>query len=150
MISLRRALAFLGVTPPAGQFSTIGPMPIDQAVQEFFNRLGPSVSRDQALSVPAMLRGRNLFCSVATLPLVQRNARRQPVENPMLRQFDPHVPNVVHLAQTIEDLVFEAIAWWRVTSLAWTGYPYSVERVDPRSVSLKPPVGRELAPLPSG
>ena len=150
MISLRRALAFLGVTSPAAGFSTIGPMPVDQAVAEFFNRNGVSVSRDQALSVPAMLRGRNLICSIATLPLVQRNARRQPVDNPMLRQFDPNIANVVHLAQTIEDLVFEAIAWWRVTSLAWTGYPYSVERVDPRSVSLKPPVGRELAPLPSG
>lgn len=111
----------------------------------------PIVDRAEALSVPAVQRGRNLICSIATLPLIQQDQRLAPVPNPLLEQFDRDVPNVVTLAQTVEDLLMEGIAWWRITGYAMSGYPSKIRRVDPAVVSLQPPgTGRSPAPLPSG
>lgn len=108
------------------------------------------VDRATALSVPAMLRGRNLICSIATLPLVQHGPDGSIVRSPFLEQIDPDVPNVVTLAQTIEDLLFDGIAWWRVLAYDQTNLrPVRARRVDPSAVSLRPPSGRR-APLPSG
>jgi len=110
----------------------------------------PSVGRIEALSVPAVQRGRNMICSISTLPLVQHGPDRQMVPNPLLDQFDPDVPNVVHLSQTLEDLIFDAVSWWRITGFGFDGYPTRVRHLDVGSVSLQPPSGRTPAPLPSG
>jgi HK97 family phage prohead protease len=137
------------VPEPRATFSSV-PMPIDQMFLAMRGGNGP-VGREEALSVPAVQKARNLLCSMATLPLVQKDAVNNVVRNPLLEQFDPDVPNVVHLAQTIEDLVFEAIAWWRITGFGYDMYPTTVRRLEPSSVSLHPPSGRGTpAPLPSG
>lgn len=108
------------------------------------------VTRAEALTVPAVVRGRNELCAIATLPLRCYDAGNVVVDRPLLRQFDPSVGNVVHLAMTIEDLLFEGISWWRILAYGWDGFPVSVMRVEPGSVSVNPPVGRGLSPLPSG
>ena len=126
-------------------------MPIDSMFLEM--RGGgafPTATRAEALSVPAVQKGRNLLCSIATLPLVQKGPDNKLVRNPLLEQIDPDVPNVVTLAQTVEDLVFDAIAWWRITGFGFDDYPMTARRLDPSSVSLVPPDGRSPAPLPSG
>jgi HK97 family phage prohead protease len=111
---------------------------------------GP-VTRLQALSVPAMLRGRNLICSIATLPLDSFDAEDNQIVNPLFSQFDTDVPNVVHLSQTLEDLICDGVAWWEITGFGWDGYPVNVRRVDPGLVSLDNPAStRSLSPLPSG
>lgn len=109
-----------------------------------------TVSRAAALRVPVVLKGRNMITTVATLPLEQRGPDRSIVPNPLLQQIDPDVPNVVTLAQTVEDLLFEAVSWWRVTARLNDGYPSSARRLEPSSVSVTPPEGRSPAPLPSG
>jgi HK97 family phage prohead protease len=124
-------------------------MPIDQMFAEMRGS-ATSVTRAEALSVPAVQRGRNMLCSIATLPLVQRGPTNAVVPNPLLAQIDLDVPNVVTLSQTVEDLVFEAKAWWRITAFAFDGYPATARRLDPYTVSLEPPSGRSLSPLPSG
>ncbi|KAB1925145.1 phage portal protein [Micromonospora noduli] len=147
---LRRAWDWLNASPSVS-FSESGYRPVDQLLLARLDRTtGVSVGRAEALSVPAVLRGRNLICSVATLPLVQRGPDRSVVANPLFQDFDPDVGNVVHLAQTIEDLVFDGIAWWQVTAFGWDGFPTSVRRLDPATVSLQPPGSRSLAPLPAG
>lgn len=109
------------------------------------------VSRATALSVNAVLRGRNLICSLATLPLIQRGPDGTPRRLSLLDQIDPDVTNVVMLAQTLEDLLFESIAWWEIIASDGAGYPTSCRRRDPSSVSLSPPMtGGTPAPLPSG
>ncbi len=136
-------------TPPQRATFSAEPKPIDQMFMELRGLTGP-VGRAEALSVPAIQKGRNLLCSISTLPMVQKDANNVRVRNPLLEQFDPDIPNVVHMAQTIEDLVFDAIAWWRITGFGFDGYPMTVRRLEPSSVSLKPPAGRTPSPLPSG
>lgn len=147
---LRKAWEWFNATPTAA-FAESAYRPVDRMILEMAGQgAAPAVGRAEALSVPAVQRGRNLLCSIATLPLVQRKPDRQVETNPLFQQFDPDVPNVVHLSQTLEDLVFDGIAWWRVTGFGWDGYPTSVRRLDPATVSLQPPAGRSPAPLPSG
>lgn len=132
-------------------FSGSSPRPIDQVFLDLSGVSTRRVSREVALSVPAVQRGRNLICSISTLPLVQRGPDQSVRRNPLLEQIDPDVANVVTLAQTLEDLLFESIAWWEITAQDREGYPTACRRRDPSSVSLEPPAStRQLAPLPSG
>lgn len=109
-----------------------------------------SVTRDFALSVPAVLRGRNILCSIATLPLQHfRTGSNEAVRSGLLEQIDPQTPNVVTLAQTVEDLIFDGIAWWQITAYGWDGFPASAQHVDLSRVSLDPPPGAPRT-LPSG
>lgn len=108
------------------------------------------VDRAAALSVPAVQRGRNLICSISTLPLQLIDAENRVQDHPLFRQFDLNTPNVVMVAQTAEDLLFEAKAWWRVVARSADGYPSKVVRYDPNTVSLVPPADYEKGYLPSG
>lgn len=126
------------------------PKPVDQVIMEMIRGSATRVGRAEALGVPYVQRGRNLLCSISTLPLVQYNRANAVVRNPLLEQFDPDIANVVHLAQTVEDLVFEGIAWWRVTGFGPGLFPSRVRRLDPGTVSVDPPSDRSPAPLPSG
>jgi hypothetical protein len=110
-----------------------------------------SYSRETALQVPAVLRGRNLICAISTLPLVQVRPDNTTERSTLLAQIDDQVPNVVTLAMTVEDLLFEGIAWWRVTARGWNGFPAKARHVEHGRVSLKPPDGpRGENILPSG
>lgn len=128
------------------QFSG-GYTPVADLITDLASRV-TRVSRAEALSVPAVQRGRNMLCSISTLPLVQYGPDNAVIPNPLLKQIDPDVPNVVTLAMTVEDLLFESIAWWRITGLGFDGYPVSAQRLDPCVVSLNPPNVLE-SPLPS-
>lgn len=132
------------------------PRPIDDVIGEMlgvapggYATSAARVSRDVALQVAAVQRARNELCAIGTLPL-QLYRGDQLLVSPLLRQVDPDVPNVVVLAQTIEDLVFDAVAWWRITSQDYAGFPLTARRVAPESVSLDPPADRSPANLPSG
>jgi len=143
------------MAPPRHTFDS-PPRPIDAVIAEMLGvtagAVPPRVGRAEALSVPAVLKGRNMICSIATLPLVQRSPGLVPVDtNPLFRQLDRDVPNVVTLAQTVEDLLFEGISWWKITGYGWDRFPSDVRHLDVGSVSIDPPQdGRRPAPLPSG
>ncbi len=92
-----------------------------------------------------------MISAIATLPLNGVDQENRPRPLSLLQQLDPDVPNVVTLGQTFEDLLFDAIAWWEIIGQDSGGYPTSIRRRDPSSVSLQPPNDyRSLAPLPSG
>lgn len=113
-----------------------------------------SVSREDALSIPGVLRGRNMICSIATLPLQAVWSDNRVADHPLLQQYDADVPNVVVMAQTVEDLLFESIAWWRITDWDWIepGYlvPAAIQRYAPDTVSFQPPSNYQRGYLPSG
>jgi phage head maturation protease len=136
-------------TPVAATFSESTPKPITVMFAEMASATG-SVSRTEALSVPAVLKGRNMITSIASLPLTQLGPDNEAVRNPLLEQIAPDVANVVTLAQTVADLLFDAVAWWRITAVGFDGYPLNAERVAPENVSPTPPGGRAASPLPSG
>lgn len=108
------------------------------------------VTRDEALSVPAVLRGRNLLASIATLQLKQHGPDRSVSRSPLLEQIDPTVPNVVTLGMTVEDLLFDSVSWWRITAFGWDGFPVEAKHLDVDAVGTSPPPGYPLHTLPSG
>jgi Phage portal protein len=106
-------------------------------------------TRQDAMQIPAIRKGRNMICSsIATLPLQAVNERNEVQDHPLLRQIDPNVANVVTIAQTLEDLLFDAVAWWEVTSFAY-GMPATAVRHHPSQVSFQPPPGYNQGWLPS-
>ena len=117
---------------------------------------GPSaysapVTREFALGVPAVLRGRNIICAISTLPLRHYKVEaNQVVRSTFLEQIDPHVPNIVTLAQTVEDLLFDAVSWWRITAFGADKFPTSARHLEPSRVKLDPPAGKAAQSLPSG
>lgn len=135
--------------PPRRTFDS-PPRPIDAMFAALRGASGAPVSRAEAMSVPMVQRGRNLLCSVSTLSLAQLAPDFRRERSPLLEQLDPDVANVVMLAQTAEDLVFDAVGWWKIIARDFAGFPTSVRRVDPDQVSVNPPHGRAPAPLPSG
>jgi HK97 family phage prohead protease len=126
------------------------PRPLDLMFTEMLRSSGTTVTRSEALSVPAVRRGRNSICSLATMPLEQLGPDNSVVPSPLLRQLDPDVPNVVTVSQTVEDLLFESVAWWLVTSTDFAGFPMTVRHLSPSQVSVNPPSGRNPSPLPAG
>lgn len=130
--------------PPVEHTYDTLPRPIDMLLSAMRGGESATVDRDRALSVAAVLRARNEICSISTLPL-RLFKGVEVVDSPLFRQFDPDVPNVVHMALTIEDLLFEKIAWWQKTGLDFDGFPAMVRRVDPCKVSLTEP-GKSSSP----
>lgn len=114
------------------------PRPIADLLAELNSVTTARVTRDAAMSVSSVQRGRNEVCSLATLP-IRLYRGLDVVDHPLFRQFDPDVPNVVHIAQTIEDLIFEGRAWWLITGQDFDSYPVSVRYVPVGKVSLEPP-----------
>lgn len=145
LLSLPRPLAL--DEKPAAEFDS-PPRPIDRLFAEMYAGTPGRVSREQALSVAAVQRGRNSLCSIATLPLVLYKGLDIQT-SPFLSQIDPDVANVVTLSQTIEDLAFEGISWWLITAQDFAGYPLAARHLDVGTVSLDPPKGTPN-PFPSG
>lgn len=97
------------------------------------------VPRCDALSVPAVLRSRNLICPVlGGLPVRLHGPDRATKPSRLLEQPEMGVPRSVTMTRLVEDLLFDGIAWWRVTMLGWDGFPAVVERVEPSAVSVQP------------
>jgi hypothetical protein len=128
---------------PLRTFDT-APQPVDRLLASMRAGTPTTVDRASAMSVAAVQRGRNELCAIATLPL-RLYRGLEIVDSPLFRQYDPDVPNVVHLSITIEDLIFDGIAWWQVTGQDFEGYPVSVRRVDPSWVSLTDPAGKDTS-----
>ncbi|WP_018214742.1 phage portal protein [Salinispora vitiensis] len=145
LLSAPRPLA-LDEMPQATFDSTV--RPVDRVVADMHAGTPGRVSREQALSVAAVQRGRNSLCSIATLPLRSYKGL-EIVRSPFLEQIDPDLPNVVTLAQTIEDLAFDGISWWLITAQDFAGFPVAARHLDVRTVSLTEPTGA-VNPFPSG
>ncbi len=102
--------------------------------------IAPRISRELALQVPAVMRCRNIIAgSLGTLPIRVHDSANRVATGPFLvPKPDPQIPQSVMIAETVEDLFFEGIAWWRVTKFGPSvggrrGFPLEAYRV---------PVGR--------
>lgn len=87
----------------------------------YFNtQLITKVSRDVAISLPAIVRSRNLIAgTVASIPLhLYRKSTGEEVGSPKwLEQPSLHQPRSVTLAYTVDSLLFYGVAYWQVTEL---------------------------------
>jgi len=152
-----RFRAAFGIKPRGGgepvvhRFAAAQPvLPVDQLLLHWWEKNGGVLDRAQALTVPAVLRGRNMICSVSTLPLQAVDEQHNVIARPLFRQIDPNTANVVVMAQTVEDLLFEGVAWWRVVGFGVDGYPSRCVRYSPDQVSLQAPSSYQRGYLPSG
>lgn len=153
----RRTAVYWGlVEEPERQEFEAGPVDAHIAAQVAAAQSGPAaytapLTREFALQVPAVLRARNIICAIATLPLRHYNvATNEAQRSPLLEQIDPDVPNVVTLAQTVEDLIFDAVSWWQVLATDPRGFPTSARHLELTRVSLDPPSTAARQALPSG
>lgn len=102
---------------------------------------GSQVSRQTAMRVPAVRRGRALIAgTIGTLRLVAYRTAAdgtvEPVERKLLQQLDPRTTPAWHLTWTVDDLLFHGVSWWRVIDRDSTSYPTAVERLAPQLVTV--------------
>jgi HK97 family phage prohead protease/HK97 family phage major capsid protein len=128
----------MAAPPRSAQFTVTVPPEMLEAMTGG-GQIAPRISREEALQVPAVLRSRNLICgTLASLPHVIHGPDRREINNTYLLggNIDPDIPNSVVWAQTYEDLLFEGIAWWRVTKFGWHGFPVEARHVPVGSVNV--------------
>ncbi len=91
------------------------------------------VTRTQAMSVPAVRRGRAIIAG--TIGTFEWTALRgdSPAEDStasyLLAQPDPNSTPQFIYSWTVDDLLFYGVSWWHVTSTDARGFPRTVERV---------------------
>jgi len=140
MFGLARSPDLMLAAPrPDAQFSIDIPPEMLEAMTGG-GAVAPRITRAEALQVPAVLRSRNLIAgTLGSLPhAVHRPDRREDSGWMLGGNIDPDVPNSVVLAQTYEDLLFEGIAWWRVTGFNWKGFPVEGRHVPVEAVHVVP------------
>ena len=146
----RRPAAHLESRPLRSYSAGIGTQAFPWLSQDGFTAPGVSVSREQALSVTAVLRGRNLICgTIASLPVYVVDSDNNHVEVPLFRQLDPDVPNSVVMSMIVEDLLFYSISWCQVLQRGYDNYPMSIRHVDHVNITWQIPDDFPLERLPS-
>ena len=101
---------------------------------------GSAIDRNMALTVPSVLRCRNLICGVIAsidLELYKKSTGKE-MESPLwLEQPDPRQPRSVTISYTVDSLLFYGVAYWRVTSLYFSdNRPASFEWIANTRVSV--------------
>jgi HK97 family phage portal protein len=108
---------------------------------------GVYVTREQAMSVPAVARARNILCgTVGTLPLKEYNSQEQEITaRKVIDQPDPAVPRSVTLTWLAEDLLFYGVGYLQVMDVSpQDGRPYKLRRINPNRVSYNLSTDRSL------
>jgi hypothetical protein len=95
----------------------------------------PRIDRKSAIQVPAVKRSRDLIAgTLGGLPLDLYDAERQPVDPSPFTQPERNVPRSVTMTRTFEDLLFEGLAWWRISERDWRGFPTYFKRIGPSRI----------------
>ena len=119
--------------------ASLAPVSTLDAISPFF-RGARQATREEAMSVPAIARGRNIICSsIASISLEVRDRMTgMDVDMPrVIRTPDPRVPGVATYVWTLEDLLFHGYAYWQITELfADTQRVRSVQRISPTRVTI--------------
>ena len=129
--------AVLPYTPP--NYGSIG-IPYDQNGAVY-------VSRESAMSVPAVARARNILCgTLGTIPLNEYNSQDQEITpRKVIDQPDPAVPRAVTFTWLAEDLLFHGVGYLQVLDVSpQDGRPYKMRRINPTRVSYKLSTDRSL------
>lgn len=95
------------------------------------------VSRADALSIPAVLRARNMIAGIpSTLPINVHSDKTLAIDNrnSVVADPDPDNPASWVYSATIEDLLFDSVSYWRATRFSG-GYPIEAHHIDHRAVS---------------
>jgi HK97 family phage portal protein len=119
--------------------ASLAPVTTLDALSPFF-RGNRTATRQEAMSVPAIARGRNIICSsIASIGLdVRDRDTGMNVDIPrVIRTPDPRIPGVATYVWTLEDLLFHGYAYWQITELfADTQRVRSVQRISPERITI--------------
>ena len=110
------------IVPPAARDAVTVPPPGEGMVP------AAPPTRDEAMQVPAIARGRNVLCgTISSLPIRAYSTVAGvtgEVDGPSwLDTPDPRYTRTWLLAQTLDDLIFQARAYWLVAGRYATGFP---------------------------
>ena len=131
------------VMPKAGA-DIAASMPVTSldSLTPFFGGVN-TATREEAMSVPTVARGRNIICSsIASIGLevIDRSTGME-IEDAtprVIRTPDPRVPGSATYVWTCEDLLFYGYAYWQITELFSDTYRVrSVQRVSPARVTIQ-------------
>lgn len=97
------------------------------------------ISRQEALSVPAIKRARDLICGgIGQFPLMLLDPNGKPQDWSLLSQPESGVARSVTMTRTVEDMLLYERAWWKTTHVGWHGKPAEVRRLEAESVHVVP------------
>jgi hypothetical protein len=100
---------------------------------------GNKVSRANALRVPALARAYKLYTgTISCFPLADYGPDGARVPNPFLDRPAALTTYTALVARTVGDLILTDVAWWRIVSRDWRGYPTAVEHMPADQVSVSP------------
>lgn len=116
-------------------FDAIGP---DDVPPEFFGLTSyddptAKVSRRQAVQVPAVKRGRDLIAgTLGTIPfdLTDTKGEKAAYASELLTQPEVGIPRSVTIAKTVEDMIYDGVAWWLIVGYDPHGYPSKAVRLE--------------------
>lgn len=120
-----------------GDVAQVSDLPGEIAAAFGINLATDTITRREAMSIPAMRQGRQTIAgTIGTLPLTSLRTRSddgrvEAVTRDLLEQPDPNVTRQHTLTWTVDDLLFGGIAWWRITARDGQGYPTHAERIGP-------------------
>ena len=120
--------AVLPYTPP--NYGSYG-MPFDNLGSVY-------VTRESAMSVPAVARARNVLAgTIGTIPLNEYNSQDQEITpRKVIDQPDPAVPRAVTMTWLAEDLLFYGVGYLQVLDVSPAdGRPYRLRRINPTRVN---------------
>ena len=129
---------------PASGADVAASMPVTSldSLTPFFGGVN-TATREEAMSVPTVARGRNIICSsIASIGLevIDRSTGME-IEDAtprVIRTPDPRVPGSATYVWTCEDLLFYGYAYWQITELFSETYRVrSVQRVSPARVTIQ-------------
>ena len=132
------------VQPTAGAdvAAALGPVTSLDSLTPFFGGVN-TATREEAMSVPTVARGRNIICSsIASIGLevIDRSTGMEIEDGTprVIRTPDPRVPGSATYVWTCEDLLFYGYAYWQITELFSDTYRVrSVQRVSPARVTIQ-------------
>ena len=125
---------------PVAQAS-LEPFRVSPFISKYYTQY--ATSRFDAMSVPAVARGRNLIAgTIASMPLdvfvtdIATQERRQVAPMPWVEQPQVDVPRLTTLAYTVDSLWFYGRAYWMVTEVYQEdGRPRRFRWIDPLDVT---------------
>jgi len=129
--------AVLPYTPPS--YGSI-PVPFDS--NGFI-----TVTREQAMSVPAVARARNVLAgTLGTIPLEEYNSQGQEIKKrQVIDQPDPAVPRAVTLTWLAEDLLLYGVGYLQVMDVSpLDGRPFRMRRINPTRISYNLSIDRSI------
>ncbi len=124
-----------------GDVAQVANLPAEIAAAFGINLTSDYITREQALSIPAVRRGRDVIVTpIAAAPMVctRQRAGKAPerVERAFLTHPDPDTTAQWHYGMTVDSLIFYGFAWWLVLARDSFGFPSAARWVDPSRVRI--------------